>query len=519
MDARKAQFVNNSEIFLGDDIASTAECTTKKISKKTFLKDCQKAYQEASKKAYKKESLYACIVILCAWAFYLYEYILRVSPNVLQQFLMQDYAITATTVGVISSAYYWSYTPLQLPCGIIVDRLGARVVIMASTFLCVLGCFFFANSDSVTTSIFGRLLMGMGSACAYISCAKIGAEWFNADRFAIIAGIGMFMGTVGGLLSAVTSILVEAFDWRGAMMILGIVGIGVFCLAWIIMADSPASVTSNKAGLPATDDDEDENNSAVTCATVGGATGGSPTESCATEESPIPASPVTDAPKTRLLDGLKIAEENPQNWLIGVYGCMMYLPLCAFAELWGVPYLKLLYDVDSTMASLACGSVFIGVGIGSIVGAWLSNKIQSRTRIMSIAAIGTFACFFVVFYVPSLSFTSMRVLLFVGGLFSGGQTLYFVAVKENMPNQFAATAIGFTNAFVMSSAILFQPLLGLILDYVWNGALDIDDVPVYTIDNYKVAFTAVMLAFVIGWIVLLFVKDTYLKEKDILNNQ
>jgi len=425
---------------------------------------------------YKKESLYACLVMLCAWSFYLYEYILRVSPGVLEKFLMQDYSITATTVGVISSAYYWAYTPLQLPCGVIVDHLGARRVIMFSTFLCVLGCFFFSQSDSVATSIMGRVLMGTGSACAYISCAKIGAEWFNTDRFALIAGIGQFMGTVGGSLNAVTSMLVEAFEWRGAMMILGVLGLGIFILAWTVMSDSPAAANRKK---------EDENNQSVQPAKV--------------------------FEKDSMLDGLKIATSNPQNWLIGVYGCMMYLPLCAFAELWGVPYLKLIYGIDSTVASSACVSVFIGMGLGSIGGAWISNKIQSRTRVMSLAALGTLACFAVVFYVPNLSFTAMRSVLFLGGLLSGGQTLYFVVVKENMPNRYAATAIGFTNAFVMSSAILFQPLLGLLLDLTWNGVKDIDGVPLYTVDNYKVAFTAVTIAFIVGWVIMLFVRDTYKK--------
>ena len=40
--------------------------------------------------------------------------------------------------------------------------------------------------------------MGAGSACAYLSCAKVGAEWFHPRRFAVIAGMTMMMGTLGG---------------------------------------------------------------------------------------------------------------------------------------------------------------------------------------------------------------------------------------------------------------------------------------------------------------------------------
>ena len=49
-----------------------------------------------------RQSFYAWIVLGCAWSFYLYEYVLRVSPGVIEKQLMFDFSITATSVGVIS---------------------------------------------------------------------------------------------------------------------------------------------------------------------------------------------------------------------------------------------------------------------------------------------------------------------------------------------------------------------------------------------------------------------------------
>lgn len=80
----------------------------------------------------------AWAILSCGWAFYLYEYILRVSPTVITNELMSQFNITAFTVGSLASFYYWSYVPMQIPCGVIVDRLGPRKVVTFSTILCVL---------------------------------------------------------------------------------------------------------------------------------------------------------------------------------------------------------------------------------------------------------------------------------------------------------------------------------------------------------------------------------------------
>ena len=417
-----------------------------------------------------KQALYAWVVLGCAWSFYLYEYVLRVSPGVIEKQLMFDFSVTATSVGVISGFYYWAYVPLQVPCGVIADRFGARRVVSLSAFLCVLGCLFFAQSHNVMTAMIGRFLMGAGSACAYICCAKVIAQWFSADRFPILINVSMFMGTIGGSSGALFAVLVDATDWRMAIVIMSAIGGLVCVVAWLFMRDKPQTnleVSSSNA-----------------------------------------------MHKAKFLDGIRVVASNPQNWLIGMYGCMMYLPLCAFAELWGVPFLTKMYGIDAKTAAAACINVFIGMGLGCIAAAWISNRMKSRTRVMSLSALGTLVCFLVVFFVPHLPFSVMCLFLFVGGLMSGGSVMYFTAAKENTPHQYSATAVGFTNALVMTSALIFQPLLGKLLDLTWNGQKSVEGIPIYSIENYKIAFSAVTVAFVVGWVIMLFVRETYGKETE-----
>ncbi len=411
-----------------------------------------------------KGSFKAWMVLGCAWLFYLYEYILRVSPSVMTNNLMTDFSVTSTALGVLVSFYYISYVILQIPCGIIVDSLGPRKVITFSAILCVIGSVAFACSDSLLTAQMGRFLMGAGSACAYLSCAKVGAEWFDPSKFAVIAGMTMMMGTFGGMFgSSPFALLVNGFGWRSAMLVAAFVGVGVALASWLIIRDYPKDIEQE---------------------------GSNPSQ----------------AP---LLQGIKMVASNPQNWLIGIYGCMMYLPLSAFAELWGVPFLMERYGIDNELASRGSIMVFLGMALGSPLGAWLSNYCQSRKKIMSWAALGTLISFAVVIYVPNIPLNLMFGILFLGGLISGGQILYFAAAKEVSPPHNSGTTIGFTNCLVMTSGPIFQPLLGWLLDLAWDGKVTAAGMPIYSLITYQYAFSAVIVSLLFSWIIVQFVRETY----------
>lgn len=409
----------------------------------------------------------AWMVIACAWAFYLYEYILRVSPSVMTTELMFDFGVTTTALGVLVSFYYFSYVALQIPCGVIVDRLGPRRVISFSAILCVLGSVLFAYSDTLFAAQMGRFLMGAGSACAYLSCAKVGAEWFSPSKFALITGATMMMGTFGGMFGASPfAYLVNHTNWRTSMLVAAAIGVFIAALCWLIIRDHPENRQDQNKKM--------EGDS--------------------------------------LLGGLAVIASNPQNWLIGIYGCMMYLPLSAFAELWGVPYLMQRYSITNEAASTASIMVFVGMGLGSALSAWLSDKLQSRVKVMAYAALGTLVSFLVVFYVPGIPFGALMIILFIGGLISGGQILYFAAAKENSPSNVSGTTVGFTNFFVMVSGLVFQPLLGLLIDLAWDGQMRADGTPIYSVETYQIAFSAVCGALLVSWICSLFIRETYPKE-------
>ncbi len=405
----------------------------------------------------------AWFILACGWSFYLYEYILRASPGVITNELMTSFGISAGAVGTLIAFYYFAYVPLQIPCGVITDRFGPRKVVSISALLCVLGAVIFATSNSIIFAQFGRFLIGAGSACAYICCLKIASVWFDKSKFAFIAGISMMMGTFGGMVAGFPfAKLSNAHGWRNAMLIAAIVGVVVMIISWFVIKDRP-----------------DHKKSQI-------AEGG-------------------------LLDGLKIITAKPQNWLIGLYGLMMYLPLCVFAELWGTPYLMQRFGIANEKASYGAIMVFVGYAIGCSISSKLSDYWQSRRKVMALSVTWTFIGFSVVLYAPGFSFNMVLVSMFLSGIAAGFSILYFPAVQENNPTKYSATSVGFTNALVMASGFIFQPLLGKLIDYSWDGNFNVDGAPLYALKDYQFALSAVLFAFLLGRFIVFFIQETYKK--------
>src|SRR6516164_6016842 len=84
-------------------------------------------------------SAYPWLIVLCGMFFYCFNYFLRVSPSVMQSELTQAFHITATQFGTLAAFYYYAYTPMQVPAGMLYDKFGVRFVLCAACLMAVIG--------------------------------------------------------------------------------------------------------------------------------------------------------------------------------------------------------------------------------------------------------------------------------------------------------------------------------------------------------------------------------------------
>ena len=129
-------------------------------------------------------SVWSCVAL-----FYLYQYILRVSPSVMANDLMVAFKVSASGFSSLSAFALYCYGLMQIPIGILVDYYGSRRMILSSISLCVVGVILFSFCEQLPMAYFARLLMGTGSACAFLSVSKTVNEWFPDSRKGLMMGL------------------------------------------------------------------------------------------------------------------------------------------------------------------------------------------------------------------------------------------------------------------------------------------------------------------------------------------
>ncbi len=419
----------------------------------------------------KKMAITAWIVCGIGALYYAYEYLLRIAPSAMEGSLRHHFGLSATGFGLLSSIYYYAYVPMQLPVGVLMDRFGPRRLLTFACAVCVIGTFMFSGTSVFGVALVGRLLIGIGSAFAYVGVLKLATIWLAEDKLAMVAGITAALGTVGAMIGDnLISKIITTSGWQETIRWTGVFGLGLIVIIWFGIHDHKRNPES----------------------------GGT-----------------IDSFKLNLVD-LGIIVRNKQIWINGMFGCLIYLPTTVFAELWGIPYLEHAHGLSESDAGFANSLLFCGFMVGAPIMGYVSDKIKRRKMPMLFGATGAAILMIAILYTPHLQSKAINGLMFTLGLFYSAQAIVFAVGRELSPNEAAGTAIAVTNMLVMIGAMFLQPLVGHLLD--WSYTLrhphetqrvfeNINQL--YTATDYQFAISVIPIGIVIAAILTFFIKETY----------
>jgi MFS family permease len=401
---------------------------------------------------------------LLAWAtgalFFFYAWVLRVAPSVMIDELMRDFAVSGAVLGNLSAFYFYGYAGMQIPVGLMLDRFGPRRLITLAALVCAAGCVLFSMSTGFWGVAAGRFLIGASAAFSLVGSMAVASQWFPAHRFALLGGLAMAMGMVGGMFGqAPLRLSVDAFGWRPTMLWLALGGVVIAGLSW-------ASVRDRQRG-----------------------SGG----------------------MAAMLAGLGEVGRQRQTWLIAIAGLGAGAPLLGFASLWGVPYLTATHGLDKTTAAAVTSTMFLGWAIGAPFNGWLSDRMGQRRRSLVGGLLLSALSISAIVYLPWLPVPVIIALCILNGLGGSVQTVGFAAAREHNPVRLSGTTIGFVNCLMTASGALFQTLTGWLLDLAWSGQI-IAGARVYDAAAYRFALTAIVLGPVVGVLCTLAVRETHCRQ-------
>src|SRR3990167_8767502 len=185
-------------------------------------------------------SIHPWIICCIGMLFYCFNYFLRVSPSVMQPELSQAFHINASQFGSLAAFYYYAYTPMQLPAGMIYDKFGARFVLFFACLTAAAGLGIFISADNFQSAGLGRFFIGLGTAFAYIGVLKLASDWLPANRFATVAGLTTAFGMASAIFSDIyLTKFVALLGYKNALITALFIGITLSILILMFLRNKP----------------------------------------------------------------------------------------------------------------------------------------------------------------------------------------------------------------------------------------------------------------------------------------
>ncbi len=413
-------------------------------------------------------TIFSYVVFFLALSFYVYDYFIQVAPGVMTAQLMDAFSIKAGALGFLSGCFYYSYTLMQVPAGLLLDRLGPRKIISISAFISALGVVLFSMTHLFWLAGVSRFLIGMGSSCAFLAALMVVYQWFPHRHFAIFAGLIQFAACVGSIFAeAPLALAINSFGWRQVMLFTGVMTFVLSAIFWLCMRDRKTQHhidSAHASGFKS------------------------------------------------LLMSLKTVLREPQVIWISLCGLISWMSVAGVGALWGVPYLMKVYGWSNVEAGKWASLFWVGVGFGSPFFGWLSNKIKSRNKPMLICFFTGFIAVVMFLSAPSFPPWLIGITLFLLGCSASVQALTFSVVKDNVKPSVFGAASGIVNMAAILGGGLAQVLIGYLMEIVSHG-VTFTGTPVYTVKDYQWALSVLLIAMLAGIFLVCFkVKETHCKE-------
>lgn len=415
----------------------------------------------------KTYSVKAWTTVLTASLFFFYGFIQIIFPNAISGQLMQTFGLNASQLGWLVSMVFWGNTVFLFPAGLLSDRYSTKKLLIMATFSSTLGTFIFAIAPNVWIAGLGRFIVGLSAAFCFLSCIRLASRWFPPSKMAFVTGIIVTMAMLGGFVAQSPMVfLANLLGWRQTILLDALLGVVIlFAIIWVVQ-DRPEYAESE---------------------------------------------PKVEHANLKTLGfwrSIKMVLLNPNNWLGGIYTSLLNLPVFLLGGLWGMHYLEQAHNVTPVQASYATSMLFVGVILGSPAFGWISDHIGRRCLPMLVGAFLSLLAIVALMYVPNWSLTSLIILFFLIGFVTSSQVLSYPTIAELNPTVLTGTAVSIASMIIMLSGVIFDPLFGWILELNWDHSM-VDNLPVYTMQNFNYALLIMPIGFLISIVIALMIRETY----------
>jgi len=366
------------------------------------------------------------IFILCSLHLFISQ-LYRTTNAVLAPWLVRDLQLDTEGLGLLSAGFFYAFSLTQIPISILLDKVGAKRLMITLSFLGMAGAIMFSLAQSLGMGLAGRLLLGVGMACNLMGPLKLLTEWFPPSGFATVSGLLYAIGTLGSIVAATPLVLlVEQLGWRLSFQaIIALHLLLTLALFWVVQ-DRPRA--KRAAATPVTG------------------------------ESPF--------------KNLGILMRSKDYWIISAGTFVRYGTHAALQTLWAGPLLMEALRFSPVQA----GNILLAMNIGLIVGGPMWGAVSDRVFKTPkwVIAGGLLVLALITFGLralpPGTSVFVAGAFFLAFGIASASGMHVYAHIKALVPKNMAGAAMSGTNFFTMMGPAVFLQGLGIVMQGLYPEA-------------------------------------------------
>lgn len=374
-----------------------------------------------------QKSGYKWIVFITILFAYLLIVSQRTAPGLITDRLMDEFHISASTLGVLAGIQFVSYAGFQVPFGVLADRFGPARFLIIGTLLDGIGTIFYSTASHEAVLMIARLLVGTGDAMIWINLVLILSHWFSKREFAALLGWAGMSGSLGSILATLPfTYWIAAAGWRMPFLTLGLALCAWAFLLYFVLVKRPKQL----------------------------------------KLTPPYASKPSTKQKESVRSILRRVFRSRQAWatffchfgLVGTY--------VGFIGSWAIPYGMNVYHMTRSHASEFIMLGLLGSVIGGPITGWISTRFQMRKLpyiIVHLLALFSWTTFLWMGGKPPLAMLTILYVLI--GYANGASMLTFAVVRHSFSETEVGVVTGFANMGGFLSAVLLPALFGGVLDH------------------------------------------------------
>ncbi|UOQ56126.1 MFS transporter [Leucobacter allii] len=398
----------------------------------------------------------------------------------------EHFGIDATTLATFPVIQLVVYAALQIPVGVLLDRIGSTGMILIGGVLMLGGQVIMATVNDVGFAILARVLVGAGDACTFISVMRILPEWFAVRQLPTLSQVTALIGQAGQLVSVTPlAFVVDAFGWASGFLGIAAAGLLLVILGVVVLRDRPGGGTMLERWTGRLGRTSREAESLGAASGTGG--GGMPPPSTSMLA-------VVQAPR----GGVAGFWQRTRR-LLGMPGVRLAywvhfsspFAVNVFLLLWGTPFLTGGVGLSPAAASgllslTVVSSMVAGVFLGPLSSRFLERRVWIHVGITCAIALTWIA---VLLWPGEPPLWLLILLLVVMPLGGPASMIAFEVSRSHTPRSFSGFGTGLVNTGGFTASLLVILLVGFALDLQGAGSPEH-----YSLGAFKWAF-AVQIPF------------------------